>query len=154
MIMCICFIICRAFYKDECAKLVKLFGWDEYIDYQEIYPGSKIFHFVKYVVIISYHTSAVNPRKINMFSACQTSKKHSQLTCFSYRKELDCLFWFVESRHSVRVTRHFDESLQVTVDDGIFFLSRIVAVCAVLWFSLLIVAIKTTSTRYRCSWYR
>ncbi|KAL4235316.1 Magnesium-dependent phosphatase 1 [Mactra antiquata] len=40
-------IASEAFHKDECAKLVKLFGWDEYIDYQEIYPGSKIFHFVK-----------------------------------------------------------------------------------------------------------
>ncbi|XP_052232590.1 uncharacterized protein LOC127845847 isoform X2 [Dreissena polymorpha] len=40
-------IASEAFYKEECAKLVKLFGWEEYIDYQEIYPGSKIFHFVK-----------------------------------------------------------------------------------------------------------
>ncbi|KAH3771202.1 hypothetical protein DPMN_172506 [Dreissena polymorpha] len=29
-------------YKEECAKLVKLFGWEEYIDYHETYPGSDI----------------------------------------------------------------------------------------------------------------
>lgn len=40
-------IASEAFYKEEVAKLVKLFGWEEFIDYQEIYPGSKIFHFVK-----------------------------------------------------------------------------------------------------------
>lgn len=40
-------IASEAMYKDECARLVKLFGWDEFFDYNEIYPGSKIFHFVK-----------------------------------------------------------------------------------------------------------
>ncbi|XP_045192111.1 uncharacterized protein LOC123548694 isoform X2 [Mercenaria mercenaria] len=40
-------IASEAFYREECAKLVKLFGWEELIDYKEIYPGSKIFHFVK-----------------------------------------------------------------------------------------------------------
>ncbi|XP_052800206.1 uncharacterized protein LOC128231429 isoform X2 [Mya arenaria] len=40
-------IASEAFLKEECARLVKMFGWDEFIDYQEIYPGSKIFHFVK-----------------------------------------------------------------------------------------------------------
>lgn len=40
-------IASEAFYREECANLVKLFGWNTYIDYQEIYPGSKIFHFVK-----------------------------------------------------------------------------------------------------------
>lgn len=40
-------IASEAFYKDECAKLVRLFGWEEFIDYEEIYPGSKIFHFIK-----------------------------------------------------------------------------------------------------------
>lgn len=40
-------IASEAFLKDECARLVSFFGWDKYIDYKEIYPGSKIFHFVK-----------------------------------------------------------------------------------------------------------
>lgn len=40
-------IASEAFLKEECSRLVSLFGWDKYIDYKEIYPGSKIFHFVK-----------------------------------------------------------------------------------------------------------
>ncbi|XP_052060698.1 magnesium-dependent phosphatase 1-like [Mytilus californianus] len=40
-------IASEAFYKDETRRLVSYFGWDEYFDYIEIYPGSKITHFLQ-----------------------------------------------------------------------------------------------------------
>lgn len=41
----------RAFNKDEVRNLVTYFGWDKYIPYIEIFPGSKITHFVKWVYL-------------------------------------------------------------------------------------------------------
>ncbi|KAL5022867.1 hypothetical protein ScPMuIL_002022 [Solemya velum] len=40
-------IASEAFNKDEVRNLVTYFGWDKYIPYIEIFPGSKITHFVK-----------------------------------------------------------------------------------------------------------
>lgn len=30
-------------------QLIELFGWDKYIQYQQIFPGCKVTHFNKYV---------------------------------------------------------------------------------------------------------
>lgn len=38
----------RTSYTDEAKDLVKLFGWDRYVTYSEIYPGSKTTHFNKF----------------------------------------------------------------------------------------------------------
>ena len=39
--------VSRAFYKDDTRRLVSYFGWDDYFDFIEIYPGSKISHFLQ-----------------------------------------------------------------------------------------------------------
>ncbi|KAI0228807.1 Magnesium-dependent phosphatase 1 [Lamellibrachia satsuma] len=38
----------RTSYTREAKDLVRLFGWDRYVTYSEIYPGSKIAHFNKF----------------------------------------------------------------------------------------------------------
>lgn len=37
----------EAFCKDDTRRLVSYFGWDDYFDFIEIYPGSKISHFLQ-----------------------------------------------------------------------------------------------------------
>jgi len=37
----------RTSYVREAKDLVTLFGWDKYVTYSEIYPGSKLTHFEK-----------------------------------------------------------------------------------------------------------
>jgi len=32
----------------DARQLIKFFGWDQYIDYQEIYPGCKVAHFTQF----------------------------------------------------------------------------------------------------------
>lgn len=33
-------------------QLIQLFGWEKYFQYKEIFPGSKVTHFKKYVLCI------------------------------------------------------------------------------------------------------
>ena len=45
---------------DGALELIHLFGWEEFIDYKQIYPGSKLKHFQRYSSIHAI-TYATNP---------------------------------------------------------------------------------------------